>query len=200
MATETAQPAPIEEVKKSPVALILGVIVAMSVLTALTVAVARHFSESGGLGGAGSSAGQSVKALHEVRHGVNDYWKKYGRMPHNMPVAQLGVDMGVINNLDDIRYVSLSGSASDSYSTTIKTAIKRTVNNPSAGHTVYMQVTAEDGKSKAPSYHCYVRGPNNQAPRISLDVFPPACRNTHAEIPHLKGGEKRPSWSDAFHK
>ncbi|MGV6860066.1 MAG: hypothetical protein ACWA5X_13970 [bacterium] len=185
--------------RKNPLLLTLAIFVGAALLTAITVQVAKQFDPNITSGSTKAAAGQSMTALQEVKKGVTDYWEKNGRMPHHTPLSQLGIEMEAINNLDAIRYVSLAGSAADPQSTTIKAALKPSLKNEAAGHLVFMQITAEE-KGKRPTYHCYVRGPNNQAPRTSLDNFPPACRHTHAEIPHMQGVEKRRKRSDAFQK
>ncbi len=167
----------------SPKALagIASLIVFLSiVITLVTVSLARYLSNPLAFG-AGSPASQSLTALNEVREGVEAYWAHYGRMPQYVPINQLGVDMQLINALPAIRYVSVGGAAADPQSTYIKAAIKPTVNDPTAGHFVYMTVDgiSEPGFTGQKTYYrCYVRGPNNQEPRIDLKLFPGLCRNT----------------------
>ncbi|MGV6860062.1 MAG: hypothetical protein ACWA5X_13950 [bacterium] len=150
------------------------------VITLVTVALARYLSSPLAFG-AGSASEQSLTALTEVRHGVEAYWSHYGRMPQYVPVQQLGVDMSLLNALPSIRYVSVGGAPADSQSTYIKAAIKPGIDDPTAGHFVYMTVDgiSEPGFTGQETYYrCYVRGPNNQEPRIDLKSFPGICRNT----------------------
>lgn len=156
------------------------IVVLSVVLTLATVYVARYLN-SPGMRGMKPPAEQSYAALTYVRGHVEGYWKQNGIMPQYIPLAQLGVEPGFVQDLPAIQFVRIGGAPADQQSTYIEAAIKQGIQHPTAGHSVIMTVDSMPEPSitgRQTYYRCYVRGPNGSMPVIDMKNFPGVCRNT----------------------
>ncbi len=157
-------------------------IVLIIITVAATMGLSRYLSVSMDADNPLNAGSQSLDALKEVESHVGVYLKKHGGMPQHIGLAQLGVDLSVLKSMPHINSVRIGGSGLDKAVTTVTARIRSDIDSPTAGHSVSIEfevLLTTDGKPTGKIMSsCYVRGPNNQEPKIDLMAFPRECRRT----------------------